>query len=221
MSRPRAEVFLEQLLEAGANCIGEVAIERGDGERFVLTHRDDRGRDDLDENNEPFAALELARYDDTGRYRPLKTAPNLRHGWKLRLLGWPALRLALDTFYPGRLDAWSAWQDHELLPTPVRETLNRQTGMYRIAATISDDALNELIGNFCRSDGGCLRTIVWKRNREGEVPSTVLPPAKYDPRHDQTGRGENAVPLICQEACNLLVAAARAAVKRAPAAASE
>ena len=30
---------------------------------------------------------------------------------------------------------------------------------------------------------------------------------------DQTRRGENVMPLLCQEACNLLVAEARAVVK--------
>jgi hypothetical protein len=45
------------------------------------------------------------------------------------------------------------------------------------------------------------------------APSTKLPPQKFDPAFDQTGRGERALPLLCQEACNLLVAAARAKVK--------
>ena len=72
-------------------------------------------------------------------------------------------------------------------------------------------------GRFCRSDGGCLRTILWKRNAEGAVPSTGLPPEKFDPAWDQTGKGGQEsggwVPLLCQEACNLLVAEARSVVK--------
>ena len=28
-------------------------------------------------------AFEIAKFDDAGNYRPLKTAPNLRHGWKI------------------------------------------------------------------------------------------------------------------------------------------
>jgi len=40
-----------------------------------------------------------------------------------------------------------------------------------------------------------------------------LPLDKFIAPLDQTGRGENVMPLLCQEACNLLVAEARAVVK--------
>jgi len=85
--------------------------------------------------------------------------------------------------------------------------------MYRIAAKISDKQIDDVVGNFCKSDGGCLRTILWKRDTHGAIPSTNLPPKKFDPGHDQTGRGQNAIPLLCQEPCNLLVAECRKAVK--------
>ena len=158
-------------------------------------------------------AAQLARFDDAGNYRPLKTAPNLRHGWRLVLPDRSALSIALDLFYPARLAAFLAWETGELVTTPLRETLERQTGMYRPAAKISDAEANTLVGNFCRSDGGCLRTILWKRDREGTLASTLLPPEKFDPSHDQTGFGRPMIPLLCQEACNLLVAEARKMVK--------
>jgi hypothetical protein len=41
-----------------------------------------------------------------------------------------------------------------------------------------------------------------------------LPPDKFIAPVDQTGRDENIMPLLCQEACNLLVAEARNVVKR-------
>jgi 4Fe-4S iron-sulfur cluster binding domain len=112
-------------------------------------------------------------------------------------------------FYPGRLAAFFAWKQDALATTPLRETLKRQTGMYRVAAKIADDEANGLVGNFCRSDEGCLRTILWKRDENGAVASTQLPAEKFDPRHDQTGLGALVIPLLCQEACNLLVAEAR------------
>jgi hypothetical protein len=60
-----------------------------------------------------------------------------------------------------------------------------------------------------------LRTILWKRDGKETVPSTKLPPEKFNPAADQMGRGEKCIPLLCQEACNLLVAACREKVKGA------
>ena len=81
--------------------------------------------------------------------------------------------------------------------------------MYRVAATISDTQLDNVVASFCRSDGGCLRTILWKRDVSGAAASTKLPPEKFDPKQDQTGANKSSIPLLCQEACNLLVAECR------------
>jgi sirohydrochlorin cobaltochelatase len=204
---------IESWLEATPFRIGEVAGERNTGGAFVLSHRDDVGRTDLAAYGNAEDAVEIARFDDAGNYRPLKTAPNLRHGWQLVLSRFAEVRLAIDLLYPGRLAALVSWQTGRITATPFRETLARQTGMYRVAATIRDEEADALIANFCRSDGGCLRTILWKRDAEGRLPSTRLPIGKFDPQVDQTGRGERALPLLCQEACNLLVAEARKVVK--------
>ena len=193
--------------------IGEIVIEGMPAREFALCHRDDRARTELAPDRNAAAAAALARYDDAGNYRPLKTAPNLRHGWRLLLSTAAEVRLALDLFYPGRLAAFSAWKKGLLATTPFRQTLSRQTGMYRVAAKIGDSQANELIANFCQSDGGCLRTILWRRDAAGTIASTALPAQKFDPAFDQMGRGEPGIPLLCQEICNLLVAEARAVVK--------
>jgi hypothetical protein len=132
------------------------------------------------------------------------------------------LQRALDYFYPGRLAVFRAWKTGQLHTTPLRETLDRQSGMYRVAAKISDDQIDNVVGDFCRSDGGCLRTILWKRDRRGTVSSTKLTKEKFDPAYDQIkalGRPGSAtpatgtIPLLCQEPCNLLVAECRKVVK--------
>ena len=213
MSSLAQEGALRDWLAAGLRCIGQIAIECRDDGSFTLAHREDTTRADLAAHTRPEDAAELARFDDAGNYRPLKTAPNLRHGWRLTLENLAALRTALDLFYPGRLPAFFAFEKQELATTPFRETLGRQTGMYRIAAQISDRAADELVGNFCRSNGGCLRTILWRRDDAGALASTLLPGEKFEPLHDQTGFGQPVVPLLCQEACNLLVAEARKVVQ--------
>jgi len=212
------ERALESWCAAGRRCIGQISIAKSAGDSFILCHRDDVGHDDFTLSRNPIDAAEIAKFDDAGNYRPLKTAPNLRHGWRMELGTLRELRHALDLFYPGRLAMFLAYQKSKLAITPLRETLNRQSGMYRVAAKISDDEIDEVVGHFCRSDGGCFRTILWKRDENRAIASTKLPPEKFDLAADQAGGPQStaattAIPLLCQEACNLLVAECRKEVK--------
>ncbi|MBV8781116.1 MAG: hypothetical protein JO353_06935 [Phycisphaerae bacterium] len=204
---------LEQLLETqladGALFIGQVVIRRHASGGFELRHRDDS--DDI--SLVPKCAVEMAKFDDAGKYRPLRTAPNLRHGWRMLAANLRAVIDLVDEIYPARLAAWRAWRLDRLTTTPLRETLNRQTGMYRVAAKIADAQIDELVGHFCRSNGGCLRIILWRLDSSGQIASRKLPPSKFDPESDQIGTGEKCLPLLCQEACNLLVNECRKAVK--------
>src|SRR5207247_6090515 len=212
--------------------LGQIVVRKLGG-GFVLVERDDETLDHLQVFRSAEDAIEIAKYDDAGNYRPLKTAPNLRHGWQLELDTLEQLRRALDYFYPGRLAVFAAWKSGQLRTTPLRETLDRQSGMYRVAAKISDSQIDNLVADFCRSDGGCLRTILWRRDARGTVASTKLPNEKFDPAYDQVeasaqpGSSASAkatadrptpatvatIPLLCQEACNLLVAECRKVVK--------
>jgi len=216
---------IEKLLEASLItpfCLGQILVQES-GDNFVLSHRDDDPRNPSATFRNPDDAIEIAKYDDAGNYRPLKTAPNLRHGWRMELGTDEELKRALDHFYPGRLAVFVAWKTGHLRTTPVRETLERQSGMYRIAAKISDAQVDDLVASFCRSNDGCLRTILWKRDQSGAIASTKLPTQKFDAAYDQalwTGSATPAttstpatVPLLCQEPCNLLVAACRKVVK--------
>src|SRR5215472_14745299 len=206
---------------------GQILVQKEEGAGFVVSHRDDDSLDQLQTHQDAEDAVEIAKYDDAGNYRPLKTAPNLRHGWRLELATHEELRRSLDYFYPGRLAVFAAWQSAHLKTTPLRETLERQSGMYRVAAKISDPQINDLAADFCRSDGGCLRTILWKRDRNEVIASTKLPKEKFDPACNQViaacsrrpegdaraSHSEAAtIPLLCQEACNLLVAECRKVV---------
>jgi sirohydrochlorin cobaltochelatase len=216
-------------------CFGQVLVQQTEPGALVLSHRDEASLNMLQRYRDAEDAIEIAKHDDAGNYRPLKTAPNLRHGWRLELATIEELRRALDYFYPGRLAVFAAWKSGCFKTTALRETLDRQSGMYRVAAKISDPQINALVADFCRSDSGCLRTILWKRDRNGLIASTELPQEKFDPAYDQAcsprpagdacashppswhsgvAHSEAAtVPLLCQEACNLLVAECRKVVK--------
>jgi sirohydrochlorin cobaltochelatase len=207
---------------------GQILLTKRESAGFVLLHRDDTSLDPLRTYRDAEDAIEIAKYDDAGKYRPLKTAPNLRRAWRLELATIEEVRRALDHFYPGRLAVFATWKSGYLKPTALRDTLDRQSGMYRVAAKISDSQINDLVANFCRSDSGCLRTILWNRNRNGAIASIKLPKEKFDPAWDQMMSGPShcsvgdaraskskaaTVPLLCQEACNLLVAECRKVVK--------
>lgn len=197
---------LSAWLAAGGREIGEVAIVPT-AAGVTLCHRADLGRNDLVVETRAEAARAIANHDDAGNFRPLKTAPNLRRGWQLCLADHPALRVALDYFYPAMLGLWLSERRGELVPIPLRETLSRQTGMYRVTQKLTDEQAQTLIGQTCRSDGGCLKQILWSISPARSIHS--LPAEKL-----QVPPPGTSLPLLCPEACNLLIAAARTVVKK-------
>ncbi len=180
--------FLAHQLSQGPWTLGQVRIEPG----IRLRHVADTA-EPTDVFTRPEDAREIAKYDAAGAYRPLKTAPNLRRGWELRLESVEDLRLALDLFYPAALGLWLGLQAGTLTGTPLRATLGRQTGMYRVTQLIRDDQATELIAKTCAA--GCLRHRLWEIDKPLAGPASALPE------------------LLCAEACNLLVAACRPLAK--------
>lgn len=214
----RIDELLASALEEGRDCIGQIALRTRGESGYRLTHRDDVGRDDLRVSQTPESAREIATYDDAGVYRPLKTAPNLRHGWALHLPDLAAVRAALEYFYPAALALWLAERDGRLQPTAMRETLGRQTGMYRVTGLLTDPQAEALVGELC-AQTRCLRAMRWTKTPGGERIAS-LPPTKFEAEHDPTGAGARVMPLLCAEMCNLVVAEARPVVKAAQAAAA-
>ena len=73
-------------------------------------------------------ARQIAKYDSSGAYRPLKGAPNLPRGWLIELTNIDDLKRALDFFYPGAIATWLAYQAgtaHAGLFTANAESANR------------------------------------------------------------------------------------------------
>jgi sirohydrochlorin cobaltochelatase len=191
--------FLSAAIVSGSFQIGQVVIEKLSS-GFSLRHEADADREDLEVFHSPEDATEIARWDDAGDYRPLKTAPNLRRGWELRLESSEALRLALDLLYPAALGNWRAVLRGEKIAQPLRETLNRQTGMYRITGLLTRDEAARLITSLCRP--GCLRQILWP-----------IEPHDADP-HPESPEGR--IPLFCPNPCSHFLGKARETVKARP-----
>jgi hypothetical protein len=201
---------LRQLIEAGYHAIGELEFAESP-EGYRLYHRVDRHfLSKAKVLRSPEDAREVAKYNVSGAYRPLKGAPNLPSGWVLELSTLDELGRALDYFYPAAVGIWRAFREKDATAVSLRQTLNRQTGMYRIAQKLTTEQAKNLVQKFCSSDGRCLRTILW--GIEPNQHPAFLPPSKSDPSVDQTGEGRMAIPFLCLEACNLLVGAARKVV---------
>lgn len=185
---------LSAWLAQGGTRIGQIAL-RATTEGFELRHVEDEARTDLALFTRWEDARPLANADDTGAFRPLKTAPTLRHGWRLVLRTAAEVRQALDYFYPAMLGLAESHARGELPAVPLRATLARQTGMYAITKSITDEQARAMVDRFCAD---CLKQRLWE----------IAAPNPQSPTHEP-----GAWTLLCHEACNLLVAEARKVVK--------
>jgi sirohydrochlorin cobaltochelatase len=186
--------ILNDWLLAGAGTIGQVTI-RPVALGWELRHVADAQRNDLTPYDIPEAARHLANVDEHGAFRPLKTAPNLIRGWRVVLPDAPLVRQALDYLYPAMTGVWLSHLQGTLQSVSLRATLGRQTGMYRITQKISDTDARTTIDRFC---AGCLKQRLW------EISGPNPTPPQFNPL---------GIPLLCHEACNLLVAEIRKVVK--------
>lgn len=219
------EQLLQECLRSGPINLGELVVREIEPGRFLIRHwKDDESPRNLVVETAAIAVLEIVRYDEQGNYRPLKGAPNLRTGWELHLESVAEVRQAIDYFYPGAFSTWLAFNRGEITPVDLRQTLTRQTGMYRVTQRLTGFQAEDLAGRFCQSHSGCLRTILW--TIDGKAPEKYLPRSKFDPQADQleeqkgelskdggVGAPPYRVPFLCVEACNLFVAESRKIVK--------
>ena len=176
--------------------IGQVIIDLA-GAGFRLRHKDDLNVADHDLRPlaSPVELRELILRDETGAFRPLRSAPNLRRGWVLSIdNGWD-VTAALDYFYPAALANLSLLRQGKLSLIPWHETAERQTGRFRIVRELDDNAVHELAAQVC--DHGCLKRRLWSPSAQDVRPAP------------------NEVPLLCPEACNYFVSKAREKLKGA------
>jgi sirohydrochlorin cobaltochelatase len=199
---------LETWLAAGGSRVGEVIALRGP-ESYRIRHHADTAEQALTIYTTPEAAREVAKYDSAGEFRPLKSAPTLIRGWEITLPDIPALMLALDFLYPAALANWVRWLAGEAPAPTLRETLGRQTGIYRVTALLNDDEASQVVAETCSEK--CLRHVMWPL--DATHTWTALTPEKQSapPGGPDTGC---VIPLLCLDPCPLLIGGARSAVRR-------
>ena len=206
---------LTQALDDGLNQIGQIAILR-DEKSITLCHLDDLEKvksgntGDLIRHTNPADAVELSLYAADGHYRFTKGELSLRSGWLFQLNSVAELRDTLDHFYPASLGLWAAEKEGRLHIQNLRDKLDRQSGMYRHAGKITDKGAHEVIRETCGPANQCVKKILWQLDDHTpleENEATTFPGILHGKTQPQ------AIPLLCQEACNHLVAQCRKKAK--------
>lgn len=139
----------------------------------------------------------LTQFAGNGAFRPLKSAPNLRAGWRTIVPGEEALERALAHLYPGAVADWFALRNGDGIGgspkiTTYREFSERQTGMYRITTKLDDAAVEGVIRSCCGKDF-CLKRRLWTVNGSSPPPDAL----------------EEKSLIPCLEPCAILLESAR------------
>jgi hypothetical protein len=82
--------------------------------------------------------------------------------------------------------------------------------MYRFARTISDAGANALVEKVCGPAHQCARRILWRL--DADTPLADNEASRYNGIPGGTPENQ-AIPLLCREACNHFVAECRKAAK--------
>jgi hypothetical protein len=172
-----------------------ITTELGEnGQRtYELRHTADSEIDanELDTHDDPLDAREIATLDEDGQYRPLKTAPTLRQGWRFMDLDGRDLVRTVEFFYPATVPNWHREREGELDVSHYRETAERQTGIYDVVDELDRDGVERLAAACC-VDSQCLKRREWDESADDEL---------------DVPRGDGEFP--CREPCSLVIAAAR------------
>lgn len=175
----------------GGRVFGQVLVRADGTDRYELRHADDADGSGLDVYEEPRFARELSKTTEAGEYRPLKSSPNLRRGWALRVAGADDLAVAMNYLYPAGIVHWHLHREGRLRTTSYRENAARQSGIYKRVQRLSDEGVQDA-ARACCEDAVCLKKTLW--DIDDETPL-------------QMERGEGEIP--CPEPCSVFVSFAR------------
>ena len=191
-----ANPALEKFVSAFSDelVLAQVLIVRANA-GFELRHVEDRGVTAGQLRSLRLSELRgLAQKTVTGAFRPLKSAPNLQRGWHAAVSSPTELDAALRDLYPGAVVDWFAAQSATPPVTDYRAFTERQTGMYRITAKLSDKEAAEVIRACCPKQF-CLKRRLWS------VPGMPI----------DTPESKSVIP--CLEPCAVFLELARTAAR--------
>jgi hypothetical protein len=170
---------------------GQVVVRPVSPFGYSLRHADDAREACLSVSEDPHAAREIAWLTEGGEYRPLKSSPNLRRGWELRVADARALATAMNYLYPAGVVHWYLYGEGRLGLTSFRENAARQSGIYKRVQRLTDQGVLDA-ALACCEDSVCLKKILW--DVDEDTPLDI-------------DRGEGEIP--CPEPCSVFVSFAR------------
>lgn len=208
---------LRELLRNGIHRIGELELLTDVyGFSYAICHMADAelatepAFGGLEVHEGPADARDLSTYGLDGSYRFTKGQVNLKRGWVMPLETPEDLRIALDQFYPACVGLFLAQEGGTLEIETLRDKLNRQTGMYRFARSISDAGAQKLVQEVCGPAHQCAKKILWKLDATTSLDDSEA--SRFNGIPSDLPESE-AIPLLCREACNHFVAECRKAAK--------
>ena len=149
---------------------------------WVVRHIQDRDAEGLLRSVASLDELEeLVRWDEQGKYRPLRSDGNLVSGWQYDAKSVTELREAMEVIYPGMWGNAEAWEDGGLKFPTWEEALAKQTERVRGKVAKAGDLPRRVIEENCKKR--CLKTVLWA----GEKPLI------------ETG----SAPLLCTGPCGM------------------
>ena len=192
---PAVAAFIETLRPARTS--GQVAVARRE-EQYEVRHRNNA--ETPAEQLELLSAKELRdrlSKDAAGRFRPLRSAPDLLDGWRAPASSSEDLWRILNAVYPGALGDWHAFRQRKKNAVSFPEFAARQSGMFRVVAKLNGKQA-QCVADACCDECLCLKQRLWSaaENREAKPPSNLAEPG-----------------LVCLEPCSLFLELARRSFK--------
>lgn len=216
MEKEPNSIRLVRAISQGYRRIGQIAIQSLDSTaRFALSHESNAAlamlgqASGLEIYRGADAARGLSLYSDDGDYRFVKAQANLRSGWLLIVESPAELLRALDGFYPASVGIWLAQLDGTLEVENLRDKLNRQSGMNRFAQNITNEGAQQLVRKTCGPSHRCARRILWQI--DAQTPLADSEASRFNGLPAGACTNE-AIPLLCREACNHFVTECRTQV---------
>lgn len=171
------ERILPLLFPDGAETctVGQVLVRRLE-KKFRVCHSADGERDDLSEISVA-EAREMAINDESGRFRPLKSSPDLRRGWITIADSTTRLVEVLEAVHPGAVLDALALSEKRVAPVTYKEFSGRQTGMYRITAMLDEAQATTMATAHCNSRF-CTKDRLWtvaEHEANSNSPSSLYP----------------------------------------------